>query len=379
MAITSNWCRCTSCHAGYGWKDDSFDFSDASRIDCLVCHDTTGTYKKTPTACGKEEPGLNLVTIAQNVGRPSRATCGACHFCGGGGDGIKHGDLDGTLIHADKSHDVHMGGKDFSCQKCHKTHAHKIAGASTTSAVSEGRVSCEDCHSKRPHAEDNPIIKSLNDHCDAVSCQTCHIPTFAKAKPTLMSWDWSKAGTDPEKGSKMETGECFPKHFKKKGVLTKGQNVKPVYAWYNGKHHRYLAGDPVDLDGTTTLNRPDGNIEDPDAKITPYKLHQGVQPADAVYKYLIIPKLWKGYWSHFDWDKASEAGMKAAGLKYSGKMAFVKTDMYWRLNHEVVPKEKALSCTDCHKKDGAINFRALGYQGDPAVVGGRKKHHSLQD
>jgi hypothetical protein len=71
--------------------------------------------------------------------------------------------------------------------------------------------------------------------------------------------------------------------------------------------------------------------------------------------------------------------MKAAGLKYSGKTAFVKTDMYWRLNHEVVPKEKALSCTDCHKKDGAINFRALGYQGDPAVVGGRKKHQALRD
>jgi hypothetical protein len=129
MAITSNWCRCTSCHAGYGWKDDAFDFSDASRIDCLVCHDTTGTYKKTPTACGKEKPGLNLVKIAQNVGRPSRTTCGTCHFCGGGGDGIKHGDLDSTLIHADKSHDVHMGGKDFSCQKCHKTHAHKKDGA----------------------------------------------------------------------------------------------------------------------------------------------------------------------------------------------------------------------------------------------------------
>ena len=39
VAITSNWARCTSCHAGYGWKDDTFDFTNAELIDCLVCHD----------------------------------------------------------------------------------------------------------------------------------------------------------------------------------------------------------------------------------------------------------------------------------------------------------------------------------------------------
>ncbi len=52
IAITSNWPRCTSCHAGYGWKDDSFDFSDATKVDCLVCHDQTGKYRKFPTGAG---------------------------------------------------------------------------------------------------------------------------------------------------------------------------------------------------------------------------------------------------------------------------------------------------------------------------------------
>ena len=36
-SIAGNWPRCTSCHAGYGWADNSFDFSDASKVDCLVC------------------------------------------------------------------------------------------------------------------------------------------------------------------------------------------------------------------------------------------------------------------------------------------------------------------------------------------------------
>ncbi len=37
---------CTSCHIGYGWKDKDFDFTQNNAIDCLVCHDTTGLYKK---------------------------------------------------------------------------------------------------------------------------------------------------------------------------------------------------------------------------------------------------------------------------------------------------------------------------------------------
>ena len=52
MATLSNEGRCSQCHISYNWKDDSFDFSDTSNIDCLVCHDTTGTYKKHPSADG---------------------------------------------------------------------------------------------------------------------------------------------------------------------------------------------------------------------------------------------------------------------------------------------------------------------------------------
>ena len=43
---------CTSCHAGYGWKDKNFDFSSENNVDCLACHDTTGNYKKLPGLAG---------------------------------------------------------------------------------------------------------------------------------------------------------------------------------------------------------------------------------------------------------------------------------------------------------------------------------------
>jgi len=46
ITIKPNWPACTACHAGYGWKDDTFNFDDPTNIDCLACHDNTGYYVK---------------------------------------------------------------------------------------------------------------------------------------------------------------------------------------------------------------------------------------------------------------------------------------------------------------------------------------------
>jgi hypothetical protein len=110
--------------------------------------------------------------------------------------------------------------------------------------------------------------------------------------------------------------------------------------------------------------------------------------------------------------------MKAAGLPYSGEYKWVRTNMYWGIKHEVMPKDMALSCVQCHEslkgektcdrchqdrcdmdfkkltragtdfpkmlaqgRDVAelvnatdyIDFKALGYEGDPILKGGRFK------
>ena len=49
QAVPSNEGRCSQCHIGIGWGDKDFDFSNPKNIDCLACHDQTGTYKKVPT------------------------------------------------------------------------------------------------------------------------------------------------------------------------------------------------------------------------------------------------------------------------------------------------------------------------------------------
>jgi hypothetical protein len=38
--------QCTPCHLPFSGKDASFEFNSAENIDCLICHDQTGTYKR---------------------------------------------------------------------------------------------------------------------------------------------------------------------------------------------------------------------------------------------------------------------------------------------------------------------------------------------
>ncbi|MGD9186849.1 MAG: Ni/Fe-hydrogenase cytochrome b subunit [Desulfobacteraceae bacterium] len=376
--LNGNWPRCTSCHIGYGWEDQNFDFTDMTRIDCLVCHDTTGKYKKTPTDAGFPQKNLDLVAIAQNVGRPSRSTCGMnCHFRGGGGDAVKHGDMCSILENPDKQHDVHMGvsggGLNFKCQDCHKTRNHMISGRSISVPAVEGDISCEYCHTDKPHVGRELIDHHLNKHTRHVACQTCHIPLYSKGSPTKIFWDWSTAGQDCEI-DKDKYGK--PNYAKKKGNFLWKEAVKPTYFWYNGTVKRYLLGDRINEHGPTDLTQPVGSINDPASRIYPFKLHRGKQISDKIYQYLITPKLWDGFWKHWDWDKAAAEGMQASGLPYSGQYEFVETVMYWGLTHEVVPKENALACAECHasltkapycgkchQERPDVDFKALVYKG----------------
>lgn len=368
VAVPSNWGRCTSCHIGFGWTDDSFDHSDPNNIDCLVCHDQTGTYKKTPTAAGMPDPSVDLVKVAQSVGRTTISNCAVCHFNGGGGTGVKHGDMDESMLRPTPDLDVHMGSLDFTCSTCHAGENHKIRGASHGSLASgQNHIACINCHDPRPHES-----KVLNNHFKSVACETCHIPTFARKEPTKTWWDWSTAGQD-RAVKKDEFG--MPLYDKKKGDFVWSKNVVPEYRWHNGQADYYGFGDLIDPSGQVELNVLTGSIDDPEAKITPFKVMRGKQIYDSKNDYLIVPKLFGdgGYWKTFSWDQAARLGMESVDLAYSGEYGFVETAMYWPINHMVAPAEDALKCTACHyKKDkGLLNWEALGYDGDPIRIGGR--------
>jgi len=380
IGLPANWPRCTSCHAGYGFKDAKFDFSKAENVDCLVCHDTTGTYKKFPTGAGhpvyegenkefpkgKVWPPVNLVKVAQSVGSTSRATCGSCHFYGGGGDHVKHGDLDTSMLNPTPEIDIHMGGaKKMNCQDCHQAQDHFLKGeaASVTITHTEpAHIDCTDCHKGKVHK--NAMV---NKHTEKVACQSCHIPTIAKALPTKIWWDWSTAGKD---GPIARDQYGMPLYDKMKGDFKWGKDVVPAYMWFDGTIDRYIAGDKIDPSKVVNLTSVTGNRNNQKAKIFPFKVMRGKQPYDSgnnkiAFAQVFGPPGSDAYWQKYDWNAAIASGMKAAGQPYSGKYGFVETFMVWPVHHMVASKDKSLKCGDCHGENGRFDWKALGYKGDP--------------
>ena len=111
-------------------------------------------------------------------------------------------------------------------------------------------------------------------------------------------------------------------------------------------------------------------LEDPKAKIWPFKVHHAEQPYDPINN-IIIPPLTSGeggYWTKFDWAYAIKKGAELNGLPYSGKYGFTQTRMYWPITHMVTTKKNALTCKQCHSKGGRINWKELGYDRDPVQV-----------
>lgn len=354
---------CTRCHIGYGWADQSFDFEEPTNIDCLVCHDNTGTYQKGKGMAGYPTESVDLSYVAQHVGPPGRENCGVCHFWGGGGNNVKHGDLDKAMLDCSYEVDVHMttAGEDMSCVECHVTEKHVMAGKLyALSSENKNRASCEQCHTGQPHQSG-----ILDEHVIRVACQTCHIPYYAKASGTKMIWDWSTAGVLDEHGKPKNEHDADGNHnyLSIKGNFVYDNHVKPEYFWFNGIANHQLITDKIDA-VPVQMNSLDGSYRDKGrlqksrepSKIWPVKVHRGKQIYDPVNQTLIQPKLWDqesgngAYWTDFDWGTASQLGMDYLGLPYSGEYDFVETEMYWPLNHQVSPAAASLTCVDCHSR-----------------------------
>jgi len=387
LSINKNYARCTSCHIGYGWKDKNFDFTSQENVDCLVCHDTTNTYKKFPTAAGhpnykdkafpkgskKIWKAPDLSFVAQNVGKTRRENCGACHFYGGGGDGVKHGDLDSSMTNPDKQLDVHLGvdGLNFTCSECHTTDGHDVKGsrynitAKDTHGIDvpgrddQSRATCESCHGVTPHP--TTINNKINDHTDKVACVTCHIPTYARGGvDTKMWWDWSTAGKKDADGKliKKKNDKGQVTYLSKKGSFEWGQNLVPEYDWLSGNVKYKQLDEKIDPSQVVALNTFSGSYDDPDARIWPFKIMRGKQPYDKGNNTLALLHLFgkdkKAYWKSYNWNAAIKSAMDEAEANYSGEYGFIETTLHWPLAHMVAPKEQSLSCDACHSKDGRL-------------------------
>ncbi len=370
----NNWCTsvltseqtCKRCHAGYGWETYSFeyDYQNPNNIDCLVCHDNSFTYSR--RRGNVEHPDFiaqlpEFEAVLKNLSSPRRENCGICHFMGGGGNNVKHGDLELALLNADKAMDVHMAreGVDLSCVDCHIAENHNIRGRYYGIATTNtNRVSCSDCHGRFPHTDN-----LINEHCIKVSCQTCHIPEYAKENPTVMHWDWRTMGRLDPDGKPFEIEDEMGNivYQSIKGSFEWKSNLAPSYVWFNGTAQQHLMTDTIS-ETPVMMNRLFGAYRDPLAQIVPVKINTGYQLYDPIHRTLLHMKLYdheegKGaFWKDFNTRKAIEKGMDYIGMPFSGEYDFIETKNHMLVNHMVAPKEEALTCTDCHvREQGRLN------------------------
>jgi len=362
--------HCNECHIGWNTEGKK------TEIDCLRCHgqkkinweEVFEDYRYFTESEDPEENALakdaqaEIQEAAQSVGYPTRTNCGSCHFFGGGGDGVKHGDLDSSLINPNRELDVHMGydGQDFDCVRCHTTVAHKVAGRIYGTPASdtrqsllehdlEAKIMCESCHSDNPHHSNS----KMNDHTDKVACQSCHVPEFAKVLPVQVWWDWSQAGKKKD-GKPYDVKGPFdkPVYQSGRGETKWEKNVIPKYFWFNGSIQGVTAKDIIDPSKPVKLAWPVGDRSDKNARIFPFHVHQGKQPYDIENKTMAAPLLSgeHGYWATFDWQDSIQRGADYLNLPFSGKIGFVETGYVFPSTHMVAPKEEALECNQCHTR-----------------------------
>ncbi len=378
---------CAQCHAGYNRTGPDYDLTKQENIDCLVCHESTGTYYKLPPTRGNKacavmfegKPPIDWVKVAQSVRLPARANCGSCHFYGGGGDNVKHGDLSSVLFHPPREVDVHMSeeGENFACIICHVGEGHQWAGSRYNMIARDEKehalpkpgmeretATCESCHGDRPHPAGIRGFK-LNDHVDRVACESCHIPAVARGGvATKVFWDWRTAGRLKngegyrEEGYIQGNGEARHTYKSIKGSFEYDENFPPVYRWFDGVM-RYTTIDTVfDPSKPVEINHFGGSPQDPDSRIWPFKKMRTMQPYDKGNNTLVYMHLWgddeDAFWGNYDFARAIARGMKDNGIPYSGEYGFVETWSWWPQNHMVAPKEQALDCDQCHSKDGRL-------------------------
>jgi hypothetical protein len=362
--ILGDWPICGSCHVGRGKRPDD-PSATYENIDCLMCHNeeyATQRIRMPDGSMGVETPVDSMV---QNIQRPTRSNCQACHATAGGGDGVKRGDLSlATITNSDPYFDVHMNtsGADLDCQACHVFQNHRVIGKGsdlrpTDDPVRGSEVSCLTCHTDKdtPNGHDT---KKINGHVARVACQTCHIPVYAKVA-TEIHRDWrTHHDGSPADGV---SGPGHP-HTDKQSDLT------PVYAFWNRLSDNYLLGDDASrtYDGkfdTYPTSRPIGDVNDATSKLYPFKYKTAVQPQTIADNRLIALDTFEYLKASGDVVKAIENGLVDMNYPVDTAVKWVVTDTYQLLNHGINPASGALQCADCHGTTSQMGLQGeLGYQ-----------------
>ncbi len=270
-----------------------------------------------------------MLAAARAVRRPTSEMCQRCHLATGGGPNAKHG-----VAPTSAEVDVHVAN-GLACVDCHTTKNHRTAGGADIKAqeLPDVAVACTNCHQEDVHR--GPRAAILARHTARIACQTCHIPAIARDPkfPTVVSRDWTKPVLNEKLGLYGPTNQM-------------ATMVKPEYHWWNRK--------------MTVPPEPVGDIHDKTAKIYPWKRATYTVVGDARSGKVIFIKAGL-YAVKGDVVAAARKGAEDSREEFSGAVKGVVETMVFSLNHQVAPKTQALACNACHRSDGVMDFKALGY------------------
>jgi uncharacterized protein YeaC (DUF1315 family) len=373
--IIGNWGGCSSCHVGIGKRPDDTTLTQQQHlenIDCLICHQKDYKRKKdTLTGLMVPDTANMLITMdqaVQTVHMPTRSACLTCHAKGGGGDNNKRGDM--SVAHGtttDRNFDVHMASTatgNLVCQTCHTTQQHKIAGRGADLRETDLNVamgcSTATCHPTKT-ASSGHTTTAVGKHIARTACQTCHIKSYARDavdttanESTEMTRDWSV----PEWSAALNRWEP---------VMTRANNVKPEYKFWNGTSWGYSLGEAATFDAAKNAYqtlRPVGTVAGTDSsKIYPFKYKTAYRP-HATNLNVLIPIETKTYFSTGDPHASIMSALTLMGYSNSEPYTWVNDDTYQLITHEVPPATgNVLSCTNCHISTTAtqMNLQSLGY------------------
>lgn len=352
--ILGNWGVCGTCHAGRGIKPGESGDSKAN-VDCLMCHNQEYSLARTRLGDGSMGPLTPTDTMYNNPSRtPTKASCLKCHAFGGGGNGIKRGDIANELItNTDPDYDVHMNnsGANLVCADCHSFNGmHKVSGKGSDLRPTdfESEVSCESCHNNKPSGDGwshalAGVRGEPDRHMGKVSCQACHIPTYGKSHTEIhRMWTLHIDGSPADGVS----GPGHPYHDSNTEPLV------PTYAFWNRMSDNYLLGDVANTSATGTYQTsvPQGDIAEGNGKLYPFKYKTSEAPISTDGK-IIAVDTWEYLKVSGDITTSVNQGvdnMRAAGFTVGDFDHWGTSDTYQLITHGVTRAATITGCDQCH-------------------------------
>jgi hypothetical protein len=309
--------------------------------------------------------------------------------------------------------DVHAAA-GLSCIDCHKTEGHRIAkGTHTTTMMANDlpdvEISCKECHGEAPHAENPELADFYNAHIEKIACQTCHIPSLHPdnatrrdfGNPVLEEHEGIYIYDDIQKDSAAGTGIQYVWWNGDATFLgnpigdnPNGQNLYRFYdpthtwpefesfdydTWYEEVMRPIAQKKPSKLYAMKLFNGRQHidlqNIGPFGGMYVPYNLPTYYVSGNAdlaaqkeldksmmkmmygaMFKYYMMNK----FMSFMDVDGWSTSAYEDVHSLEKAEPRWIPNDAMLEISH-AIRREGALTCTDCHSKNGVLDWKKLGY------------------